>query len=754
MGTTHLTMPPETSERFERLLREAAAGVGIEPEYWDIWGRHHATPAGVQLEILRSLGVPCWDEASLESYLEERYEAEWGRPVPPALILGSAEPEFRPEFHLRHAARVGESTPEGEVLIHLEDGRTVREPLDLDVFPVTRTRESRAQMWWERRVRLVAALPWGYHRMVLRLGRQFTECRLILCPDRAWLPERLDTGGRTAGVAISLYGVRSDRNWGCGDFTDLKPALDWLRHDVHGSFLALNPLHAIDNRQPYNISPYLPASSLYRNPLYLDIEAVPEFADSALAQRLAASDGHRARIEELRQSEFVLYERVWRHKLLYLRVLFRQFLRGGRPERRQAFQAFQAREGERLRRFSLFRALWEWRHRLDRNVWIWSDWPAAYQDPDSPEVAAFEVRYPRAVLFHQYVQWLVDEQLEGVARHAASLGLPVGLYHDLALATDKYGADVWAYRKYYVAGCRVGSPPDGFAPNGQDWAFPPPHALRLQEDGYGFFVDCIRANARHGGALRIDHVMRLFRLFWIPDGMEASEGAYVRDHAEDLLHLLALESHRGRFFIVGEDLGTVEDRIRLELERFRILSYKVFYFEKDGAGRYRRPEEYARQALVSSTTHDLPTLAGFWTCRDIEARWEAGLLPDPESYQRQKEERAADKQHILDVLHELELLPVWFPRQASGIPELSGELHNAIIGFLVRTPSAVLVLNQEDLTKETEQQNLPASTYQYPNWQRKMRYTLEQLRSDRAAQDFAAMFRHWLHTAERAHNPE
>ncbi len=318
----------------------------------------------------------------------------------------------------------------------------------------------------------------------------------------------------------------------------------------------------------------------------------------------------------------------------------------------------------------------------------------------------------------------------------------------IALATDRCGGDLWAHRRFYVAGCRVGSPPDDFAPQGQDWAFPPPNALAHRENGYRLFTESIRNNCRHGGALRIDHVMRLFRLYWIPDGVDAAHGAYVQDRYEDLVRILALESVRNRVVLVGEDLGTVEPHVRETLARFGILSYRLFYFERTGSGDFVLYGQYPVQALVSSTTHDLPTLAGFWSSEDIEARRRAGVL-DEAGYHEQLAARGRDRQRMLNILFQSNLLPPDYPRSAKDLPELTGELHNAVIGFLASSPSRLLLVNQEDLTKELHQQNLPSTTWQYPNWSRKTKFTVEELQTERSAKDFTAMFRHWLYKTRR-----
>ena len=351
------------------------------------------------------------------------------------------------------------------------------------------------------------------------------------------------------------------------------------------------------------------------------------------------------------------------------------------------------------------------------------------------------------------MQWQLDLQLKSAQEHARQRGMSIGLYHDLALATDRFGSDLWAYREFFISGCRVGAPPDDFSPKGQDCAFPPPNAERHYRDGYRLFAESVRRNCRHGGALRIDHVMRFSRLYWIPGGMDATEGTYVRDRYEDLLAILALESVRQKVILIGEDLGTVPDEVREALSRFRILSYRLLYFEQDRDGRFRRPEEYPRDALVSATTHDLPTLAGFWVGRDIEARRDAGLLPDDASYHRMRQDRAAQKQKLLDLLLELKLLPEWHTRNAGEVAELTGELHNAIVGFLASTPSKLMVLNQEDLLKQTEQQNLPGSTAEYPNWRHKMKAAVEELWTSPEVQAFTTMFRGWLERTGRANLP-
>ncbi|MBZ5726533.1 MAG: 4-alpha-glucanotransferase [Acidobacteriia bacterium] len=733
------------SDTFQQLLDRAATLYGIDPGFWDIWGRYHETATEARQAILGALGVDARDRESLERSLAAHTRREWERLLAPATVAGESETA---ELYLNVPAEsLGERA---RFQVTPEDGQPREFELNLGELPQTGSIEMDGRTWVRKRVRLPVRLPLGYHDIALRLGASCAATRYIVTPRQAWTDPHLSRGGRAAGIAVSLYGIRSARNWGCGDFGDLLDIVDWVADKLDASFVSLNPLHAIFNRRPFNTSPYLPNSIFYQNFLYLDVEGMEDFALCRRARELRRSPPVEAEIQALREAPFVEYERVSGLKLRFLKLLFAQFLRERRKgsARAREFQAYLDREGGLLEKFATHCALDEHLHGRDPELWIWPQWPAPFQDPDSAETRAFRTRYWRRVMFYQFLQWQIDVQLQRAQQRARDRRLSIGLYHDLALATDQFGSDLWAHRKFYVTGSRVGSPPDDFAPGGQDWGFPPPAALRHREDGYRLFAESIRKNCRHGGALRIDHVMRLFRLYWIPDGADAAHGAYVRELTGDFVRILALESVRNRVIVVGEDLGTVDPPVRETLARFGILSYRLFYFEKKESGGFRAYEEYPRQALVSSTTHDLPTLAGFWAGADLEARRAAGVLEET-AFRAQSKSRMAEKQKMLDLLFQTPLLAPHLPRSAAAYPDLTGELHNAIVGFLALTPSQLLAINHEDLTKELAQQNLPGTTWQYPNWGRKMRFTVEQLQSGAGTESFTAMFRNWIAVSGR-----
>ena len=711
-----------TFHSYEDALNYAAERCGIAPEFWDIFGHQHITSAPTKRAIIEALGIAAGSQADLEAGLSKRQEVQES-----ALVEGCRVASVNQQ-PVRLPVRSGAERLELELAY--EQGEVIRWTAAADVHG---------------EIVLPEHLPLGYHHLSVRSATAHSVCQLIITPDRAYLPAFLEQGGRSAGFAVTLYGVRSARNWGCGDLRDLRDLCQWAAAELGVSFIALNPLHAIHNRQPYNASPYLPNSLFYQNFIYLDLEAFPDFAGAADLFQTAEIQNE---IVELRATTHVEYERVHALKLRVLRKMFAWFQAEGDHTK---LQNFINAEGDLLRRFATYCALDEVLHAADADLWVWPKWPAGYQDPESGETAQFQKDHATQIEFYSYVQWLISRQLAEVQQYATGeAGMAIGLYHDLALATDSCGSDLWAHRKFYVGGCRVGSPPDDFSPEGQDWSFPPPDKNHHRATGYQLFAESIRKTCRHGGALRIDHVMRFFRLFWIPAGRSAAEGAYVKDFSRDLIRILALESVRNQVLVVGEDLGTVEPETRETLAKFGILSYCLFFFERTESGEYKKASEYPRQALVSSSTHDLPTLAGFWTYQDIESRRSAGIL-DEAGYQVQKADRMREKQKMLNVLWESALLPGYVPRDASLIPELTGELHNAIAGFLASTPCMLLVINQEDLSKEQAQQNLPGTTAQYRNWSLKMKYSLEQLCNSSEVKSYSAMFRDWLtRTGRRA----
>jgi 4-alpha-glucanotransferase len=515
-------------------------------------------------------------------------------------------------------------------------------------------------------------LPFGYHELSPVDGGPTT--RLVVSPGRCHLPEHL----RTWGWAVQLYAARSRSSWGIGDLGDLSRLCRWSAAQGAG-LLAINPLHAPGPASPQAASPYYPSSRRYRNPLYLRIEDVPGARGLGRELERLARTGR-----ALNDDRHIDRDQVWALKSDALSRCFADFSGDA------CFDRFLAREGPALTNFATFCAIAE----VHGNGW--RAWPRELQRPESSAVVDFGASHAERVRFHAWLQWLFDQQMASAAT--------VPLVEDLAVGFDPGGADAWAWQDLLALDMRVGAPPDEFNTRGQDWGLPPFIPWKLRACGYEPFIETIRASLRHAGGLRVDHVMGLFRLFWIPlDGGPAA-GAYVRYPAAELLDILALESHRAGAFVVGEDLGTVEDAVRAELAERAVLSYRLLWFE-DGP-----PEGYPDQALAAVTTHDLPTIAGMWTGADLADQHEIGLAAN-EGGQEELRRRLARVAGVDD---------------GAGVEEVTQGAYQA----LARAPSRVVVATLDDALGVRERPNMPGTTDQWPNWSLALPAPLEDIEVD------------------------
>jgi 4-alpha-glucanotransferase len=518
--------------------------------------------------------------------------------------------------------------------------------------------------------------------------------------------------------------VRSSRNWGIGDFTDLRALLGWAG-PVGAAAIGINPLHALYLDDPSHISPYSPSSRVFINPLYIDVEAVDDFAGSHEARILVGSVAFRQELERLRSAALVDYAGVAALKLRVLELLHRAFrARSSRDATvRKGFDAFRERHGVALDRFAVFQVLREVFGARDPSDRFWRRWPEEFQDPHSASVAAFARAHAERVEFFCYLQWQAELQLSRCVEAGHLAGLPIGLYLDLAVGTDTGGADSWADSDLVATGATIGAPPDTFHRLGQNWGLPPPNAGALRERAFQPFVDLLRANMRWAGALRIDHVLGLQRLFWIPEGATPAAGAYVAYPFDELIGLVALESHRNRCMVIGEDLGTLPEGFQAAMRSAGLLSYCLLFFERDPDGRFRSPQEYPMDALAAITTHDLPTLWGYWDCEDIDARASVGAFAGPADTERDRDARRRERAGLVDAFRREGLVG---PDQgADSVP------FEATLRFIARTPCRILMVGFEDLLGVREQANLPGTVHEYPNWRRKLPMTLEAIMSDR-----------------------
>ncbi len=813
-------------------LRALAERLGILASYRDVEGKEHATSDATCVALIAAMGHDASSEAAAARGLAAIARADARRLLEPTRVVRQSDPAalaVRLRFARGHARPIryrATLTEECGREHHAEGWVTPMPIAPASIVPaVDSTRRDGPRIEatialplaerpdpgrYARRARggarvapevseppaLAAPLlpPLGYHTLRVEIeegaragaartggardvdsagrsaredGRtRFAEQTLIVVPDSCPAPAERLGGHRAFGVCANLYAVRSERNWGVGDATDLGALLAWCGEEG-GAFVGVNPLHALRNRG-WEIGPYYPVSRLFRNALYIDIESIPELAESGEARALIAAPEFADELARTRAAERVDYDRVARLKRAALEALHATFVarhRGRRTPRGRAYAAYvrahsgdahsealgqthggEARAGDSradaiaaatdtgarsnpLLDFATFLALEEHFERGGpRRAPIlggWRAWRAAYRDPRSARVRAFRQAHADAIDFHVYVQFELDRQLAVAAETARGAGLRIGLYQDLAIGTAPGGADAWMFPGLFVNGASVGAPPDPLGPEGQNWGLPPVDPERLADDGFRYWIQLVRGALEHSGALRIDHVMGLLRLFWIPAGRPASEGAYIRYPADALFGILALEGTRASALIVGEDLGTVPDGFPDLLAHWGVLSSRVLTFERESDGSFRAAARYSDRALVTANTHDLPTLAGFWTGRDIALRRALGLIASDDDARGAERARDGERRALLARLADEGIAP----RDAA--PPSASHLAAAVHAFLCRTPAPLVGLSLDDITGEIDPMNVPGTSLdQYPSWSRRSRIAIESFATD------------------------
>lgn len=681
------------------LLGRLATAVGIDAEWWDVGGTRHVVSVDTKRSLLASMGLAVSTTDDVRSHLAWFATTQQRRRLPAAAVIAADEPARIP-IPLTTAER----RPHDGLILVTADGMTIELP------PISAAAEHKHVVAADglpiiQVMYALPALPPGWHRLY-DPERPERYCTLIATPGRCHWPAALAGGGRRFGLAVQLYALRRAEDFGIGDFTTLADvAVDAAA--AGAATVGLNPLHALFATDRDRASPYFPSDRRFLDTLAIDVTAIPEFHASETAKRLLAS--HADEIAKLREQRLVDYVGVGRVKDAILQACHRAFERLDPTDpRARAFAGFVAAGGSALNDFAVFTALSETYPRIP-----WSQWPSDFRVPGGPAVRAFAVEHAERVRFHQYAQWIADSQLGAAAERARAAGLTLGFYRDLAVGAAPDGAEAWSNPSLLARHATVGAPPDAFAPAGQNWGLPPtvPHALR--SSGYRGPAALFAANMRHAGGLRIDHVMGLQRLFWIPEGAPAAEGTYVNYPVEDLLGVLALESETARCFVVGEDLGTVPDGFRPRMDAAAMLSYRVLRFERDG-GQFLPPYRYPQRAAACASTHDLPTIRGWWNGVDLAERERLGML-DAGALQRAREERR----------QECDALRTAIEAQDGEVLAIeSGDEDANIIAaahrYVAATNSAIVLLQADDLAGELEAINLPGTDRERPNWRRKV----------------------------------
>ena len=650
-------------------LAERAARWGIETEYFDAFGQRQTVgPAALEriLDAVGASGVPPGDGTAPASVVLRRGQA--GR-----LKLDRLDPQAIVRWEVtdaKGAVAHGEGPAHD---CHLPDN-----------------------------------LPVGSYTLRLRFqgssGEENRTAVLLVAPDGVY--QGADPKSRMWALAVQLYGVRSHRNWGHGDFTDLEALID-LAADLGAAGIGLNPLHALFDDRPEQASPYAPNSRMFLNPLYIDVEAIEEFAGLLPAEKRS--------LARLRKADRVAYPGVAKLKLAALRRAYARFITDATPPRRKDFGQFKEEQGQALARFASFEVL---RRRFTQ---VWWDWPQEWRKPTDAALAALRESDGEAIGFYEFTQWIADRQLAACQARARRRGLPIGLYLDVAVGVDAGGADAWSEPEAILPSLSAGAPPDLFNPDGQNWGIAAFHPRGLTAQAFEPFRRTIAAAMRHAGAIRIDHVLGLNRLFLVPHGASPRDGTYFDFPLESMLAVIAQESVKHRCIVIGEDLGTVPPDLRGKLAAWGLWSYRVLMFERYESGLFIAPERYPEMALATFSTHDLPTYAGWLSGHDIAVRHGLGMQAGDSEDDRRKAVEALGGA----LAH-------------AGIDKAAG--FTAIARYLAATPSRLVVVSIEDVLGMLDQPNLPGTVDEHPNWRQRLPLPLEEWSGLGGLRDLAKAF--------------
>jgi 4-alpha-glucanotransferase len=670
---------------------------GVQTAYYDVFHRRQQAHIESLLAVLQLLGAPITTFQDIPSAYRERQQALWQRPLEPVVVAWESEPSL---VDIR--LPLGDASATVNCHLKLETGEELQWEWPGSDSDILETAEVEGVKYVVKQLPLTGRLPWGYHRLTLESSNRLGDSLLISAPVKAYTPPD-EAENRCWGAFLPLYSLYTQKSWGSGDFSDLEELVGWVS-SLGGRVVATLPLLATFLDESLEPSPYLPASRFLWNEFYLDIGEVPELRECPSAQSIIASPSFQNEIESLRGAALVDYPRQMALKRKVLEELSCCFF-DSETKRLEDLHRF-CEANPVVEDYARFRATFE------KRLVPWQAWPQPLREGTLREGDYSEGNKR----YHLYVQWLANQQIERISEKAAEKNLQ--LYLDLPLGVHPDGYDVWREQYSFIPDASVGAPPDAVFTRGQNWTFPPLHPEKIREQGYRYIIAYLRHHFRHAGILRIDHVMGLHRLFCIPKGMEASQGVYLRYRAEELYAILSLESHRNRTVIVGEDLGTVPPYVRRAMRKHGLHRMYVMHYELASEPKKGLPP-VPRDSVASLNTHDMPPFASFWQSLDIEERLKLGLL--------NKADAKREKKNFNDMKKAL----ITFLRGGGWLQERWENITDVIkacLSFLAASRTRMVLANLEDLWLETRSQNVPSTRAEYPNWQRKGRYALEEFR--------------------------
>ena len=692
---------------------------GIETNFVDAWGKPTTVAPGTKEKILGVMGYNVEDKSALENQLHQQISDVWMTPLNPVQVVRDTE-----ALQIPVRLPIELVTETVRLILTFENNDSREFTTQLIEHELVNATEVAGAEFQEYIVTLHVNLPHGYHTITLAMedGDVIGQGRIIQAPNACYTPDAIAQGKKIWGLSIQLYCVRSESNWGVGDFTDLTNLIHRAA-DQGADFVGLNPIHALYPNNPNSCSPYSPSSRKWLNHLYIDVAAVPGFEQPSIQAMVNDAD-FQAQLTHTRAIEYVDYDAVSALKMPVLKALFELNL--SNTDLQNALDAFIDAGGESLQTLMRYDALQAHLKGKGQDYWGWPVFPEALQTADLPEVEAFAQAHVDEVRFYGFLQYLAAQQFEAASAQAKARNMIIGLYRDLAVGVSEGSAEIWGAKDLYVTDASVGAPPDILGPLGQNWGLPPMDPEQLYQQGYQPIIDLFASNMQHSGALRIDHAMALLRLWWVTKGDHADKGGYVYYPVDDLLGILALESHRHQTLIIGEDLGTVPEEIREKLADNGVYSYRVFFFEQAKDGGFYSPSHYPVQSMSTLTIHDFPTLIGYWHCNDLALGKDLGLYPTEEILQPLYDSRHDNKQQILNTLHGHGAISDNIPRTVEHVG-MTQELNYGMQVHMATGSSALLSLQLEDWLQMDKPVNIPGTFDEYPNWKRKLSRNLEDI---------------------------
>ncbi len=715
--------------QYDNIIAQLADLVGFHREYTNSYGEQVFANSVARKALLQAMGYDLTSKQEINQYIEALQQAPWRNLLPQTHIAKTEQQQNNIVISLPQSSEQHLSWQ-----INCENQQTLQGQYSLNELKivaqtklVTKDQLTQKSEQFTQYKLPLPKLSAGYHQLTLKYTDKQQSCHLIYAPQTCYSAKQT-AAYKMWGLAAQLYSLQSNNNWGMGDFGDLQQLVTQAaQHQV--ATIGLNPLHPLFQSNAAHRSPYSPTSRCFLNTLYIDVTQIENFNRCKKAQTLFQSDNFQQRLAQAKQSKHVDYCAISALKFEIIELLYQDFCHHDiekNSQQAQSFYSFKEQGGDKLAKLALFEVLYEYFQQQNPQSYGWTTWPKAYQQADSIEVLTFAKQHKIRIQYFIYCQWLAALQLAKASQLAVDNNMPIGLYLDLAVGCDGSGVDVWSSPELYVKGASIGAPSDATNALGQNWGLTPMNPVELQAKGYQPLIEALRSNMQYAGALRIDHILGLMRQYWVAPNMDASEGVYISFPLEDILRIIALESHRNKCIVIGEDLGTMPNGFSDIMAKAGLLSYKILFFEREENNQFKRPENYVTQALNTVSTHDLPTLAGWWTGNDLAWRQKLQLYPNTQMAINDEKTRTIDRQNLLNALVTKGLLN----KGETSLVKTQVFPHSlsiAVQQYLALAPCELQLISLEDMLELVEQVNIPGTIDEHPNWLQKLPIKLDDL---------------------------